>query len=352
MAAVAAHAEAQWRDEHGDPPDDETRTEGPVDPDPTDDGDGDGPSHRELNPSVPDATGDAVDPEPFHPRPARLADGLVGLARTGLTEGPTPVTDGEPAELVLRVDRAFLAGETDTGICQADFGPTLPRSSARRLACDCRITTMVHDALGRPLGIGRTSRNVPRWLRRALKDRDGGCVFPGCSHTAYTEAHHIWHWANGGPTDLSNLVLVCVKHHKAIHDHHLKVILHDSGRVEVQRADGTPIMRPPRTRLPRPHAPPPHQPRQRPPRPRRRRPPLVARPHPHRPRLHQESHRPTGLTTPCAPDAPPPPTPRRGPTRVTGQIGRRCRRPVTPLTRGRDPRLPLGLERPARRPRR
>lgn len=43
--------------------------------------------------------------------------------------------------------------------------------------------------------------------RRALRVRDRGCVFPGCNRPPpWTDAHHITHWANGGPTSLDNLV--------------------------------------------------------------------------------------------------------------------------------------------------
>ncbi len=270
MAAVSAHAEDLWRDAHGDPTtDDETTTEGPAgraDPEsangsadgstgpadaPGPDGDDTGEAGdrhaawKKVNPPGPGAEGDEIDPKPYAPRPALLADGLVALAGIGMAAGPTPTTDGEPAEVVLHVDLRFLNGETDTGHCQLDLGPTVPRDSARRLACDARITALVEDALGRPLGVGRTTRTVPRWLRRALKNRDGGCTFPGCAHTRYLQAHHIWHWADGGPTDLRNLILVCHAHHKVIHDHHLRITLHDNGYTEFHHPDGTRIGRPP-----------------------------------------------------------------------------------------------------------
>jgi hypothetical protein len=33
----------------------------------------------------------------------------------------------------------------------------------------------------------------------------------------WTDAHHIHHWTNGGPTTLDNLVLLCRLHHGIIH---------------------------------------------------------------------------------------------------------------------------------------
>ncbi|MDV6212640.1 HNH endonuclease signature motif containing protein, partial [Rhodococcus erythropolis] len=45
-----------------------------------------------------------------------------------------------------------------------------------------------------------------------------GCAFPGCTCVpAWTDAHHIRHWANGGPTVMNNLVLLCRSHHRLMH---------------------------------------------------------------------------------------------------------------------------------------
>jgi hypothetical protein len=55
-------------------------------------------------------------------------------------------------------------------------------------------------------------------MRRALDARDGGCRFPGCSNTRFVDAHHIHHWADGGETKLDNLVLLCRRHHRAVHE--------------------------------------------------------------------------------------------------------------------------------------
>ena len=77
---------------------------------------------------------------------------------------------------------------------------------------------MLTDKEGNALGIGRASRNVPRWLHRQLLFRDHGCTFPGCGTRMFLKAHHIWHWELGGPTDYDNLVLVCTYHHKLVHE--------------------------------------------------------------------------------------------------------------------------------------
>jgi hypothetical protein len=74
------------------------------------------------------------------------------------------------------------------------------------------------DKEGNPLNIGRKTRTIPPAIRRALKRRDGGCRFPGCSNTRLIDAHHIHHWADGGETSMDNLVLLCKRHHRLVHE--------------------------------------------------------------------------------------------------------------------------------------
>jgi hypothetical protein len=70
-----------------------------------------------------------------------------------------------------------------------------------------------------PLELGRTTRTVAPAQRNALVVRDGGCAFPGCDRPqGWCEAHHLRHWAHGGPTDLANLALLCWAHHRAVHE--------------------------------------------------------------------------------------------------------------------------------------
>jgi hypothetical protein len=101
----------------------------------------------------------------------------------------------------------------------------MSRRALRRLACDGGVVLVVEDGVGSPLDVGRRSRATTAALRRALLRRDRGCTFPGCGATRHLHAHHVWHWVNGGPTDLGNLVLVCGFHHRFVHarDWHIEV---------------------------------------------------------------------------------------------------------------------------------
>ena len=97
------------------------------------------------------------------------------------------------------------------------MGP-LSRNASRQLACDCVLTAIVMDENGNPLNLARTARTVTAKQRKALIARDHTCAFPGCGKPAsWTEAHHIRHWADGGRTDMNNLVLLCGFHHRLLH---------------------------------------------------------------------------------------------------------------------------------------
>ncbi|WP_254777828.1 HNH endonuclease signature motif containing protein [Rhodococcus triatomae] len=104
------------------------------------------------------------------------------------------------------------------GIAWSPWMGPLTINTARLLGCDANVTAIILDEHGAPLSVGRTHRTVTRAQRKALAARDGGCAFPGCGATAaWCEGHHITHWADGGPTDLDKLVLLCGTHHRLLH---------------------------------------------------------------------------------------------------------------------------------------
>jgi len=88
--------------------------------------------------------------------------------------------------------------------------------------------------------IGTRTRTIPPALRRALHHRDQGCRFPGCG-LRFTQGHHLRHWAHGGPTTLSNLALLCRRHHRAVHEEGYQVARGPDGALQFRRPDGRPL---------------------------------------------------------------------------------------------------------------
>jgi hypothetical protein len=97
------------------------------------------------------------------------------------------------------------------------------------LSCDCGVVEIVEDEHGVPLSVGRKRRTIPGSMKRALLQRDRTCRFPGCANRLYIEAHHIVHWADGGDTDLRNLVACCSFHHRFLHEYGCSIELHADG---------------------------------------------------------------------------------------------------------------------------
>jgi hypothetical protein len=117
--------------------------------------------------------------------------------------------------MTLTVDVDALASEGDAELDRA--GP-VPGSVARRVACDASVMRVLMAGRSEPLDIGRRTPVIPPAMRRAVIVRDRRCRFPGCDrpHT-WCDAHHVIHWADGGPTAMSNLMLLCRRHHRLIH---------------------------------------------------------------------------------------------------------------------------------------
>jgi hypothetical protein len=106
------------------------------------------------------------------------------------------------------------------------------------MACDASVVRWREDEAGEPLSIGRRSRTVPPAIKRALKRRDAGCRFPGCTCSHFVDAHHIRHWADGGETKLNNPGLLCRHHHRLVHEGAYGVQMQPSGEVEFAWPDG------------------------------------------------------------------------------------------------------------------
>jgi hypothetical protein len=221
----------------------------------------------------------------------RHADALAELARRAVEAGGLPQTGGVRPQLTVTVDLESLLGHPAGVTVGGDLGELgwLDPEGCRRLACDSAVTRVVirrqlssqphvlgsteapagladqlqaavallpptlGGAASQPLDVGRTSRVVASAQRAALVVRDRGGVFPGCQRPpSWCDGHHLWHWLDGGPTDLDNLALRCRAHHRTVHE---------EGWELTRGPDGRFTTTPPRTRRPphrRPTPPPEH----------------------------------------------------------------------------------------------
>jgi hypothetical protein len=182
----------------------------------------------------------------------RRADALVDLAAMQLRCGDHRDVHGQRPHLTVTVSAATLRSDTlDSGSDArpaelGGVGPIHPET-ARRIACDA-VRTVVTVAMpaddaawtptapAMPLSVGRATRTIPAPIRTALVLRDQGCRFPGCDRPpAWTDGHHIIHWADGGATELENLVSLCRLHHRRVHE--------QGWRIHI--ADGVAVVEPP-----------------------------------------------------------------------------------------------------------
>jgi hypothetical protein len=176
-----------------------------------------------------DAAGDALfsatsngDCERTEPA-QRRADALALVAERALAAGfegeDAPVSGSRAAryQVMLHVESKSLAEHGEPGMSELEDGTRLSAESARRLSCDASCVEIVDGPDGSVLDVGRKTRTVPPAVRRALEARDPGCRFPGCG-LRFTDAHHVVHWADGGDTSLANLLLLCARHHRAVHE--------------------------------------------------------------------------------------------------------------------------------------
>jgi hypothetical protein len=183
----------------------------------------------------------ATDPVVETPtRPQQQADALALLAETALHHELDPGAPGERYQVVVHVDAAVLADPGQPGQSVLEEGGHVPAGTSRRLACDASRVVMRHDGDGQVVEVGARTRTIPPVLRRALQHRDRSCRFPGC-HVRVGEGHHVRHWAQGGPTTLSNLALLCRRHHRAVHEEGYQLERLPDGALQFRRPDGRPL---------------------------------------------------------------------------------------------------------------
>ncbi len=150
------------------------------------------------------------------PIAARRADALAEIAETYMNNNESSGSTADRYQVVVHVGAS--TGRDLAPDAYIEDGPHVTAVTSRRIACDSSIVAIKEDENGEPLSIGRRSRSIPPPMRRALRVRDKGCRFPGCTNTRFVDGHHIKHWADGGETSLDNLVMLCRHHHHLVHE--------------------------------------------------------------------------------------------------------------------------------------
>ncbi|UIJ34546.1 HNH endonuclease signature motif containing protein [Allobranchiibius sp. GilTou73] len=142
-------------------------------------------------------------------RRVRMADAMEQLASRSLDAG-TVTTAGraDKFRIYLHLDTTGQGWLTTRG--------ALPPHLLRKWTCD-GLVQPVWETGGTPVNVGRAHRIVPRRTRRLVEDRDRGCAYPGCLAIHHLECHHITHWADGGDTNMANLISLCPHHHDRHH---------------------------------------------------------------------------------------------------------------------------------------
>lgn len=172
----------------------------------------------------------------------RMWDALVDACEQLRATETLPRDHGSPPRVVVLIDQESLKQAViDAGLARDGELPSDERLSAqavRRLACDGEIVAAVLGADSQVLDVGRAQRLVTAALFMALVVRDRHCAFPGCTRPPVAcDAHHVVHWADGGPTSLENLVLLCRHHHVLTHQ--------TPWTVHIDASTGRPVWTPP-----------------------------------------------------------------------------------------------------------
>jgi hypothetical protein len=166
------------------------------------------------------------------------ADALALVAETALHHGIDPGAPGERYQVVVHVDAPVLADADAPGQSVLEGGARVSAETSQRLACDASRVVMQHDRNGRVVEVGARTRTIPPAIRRALHHRDRGCRFPGCG-IRFGQGHHIRLWAQGGPTTLSNLAMLCRRHHRCVHEEGYQIERLADGELQFRRPNGS-----------------------------------------------------------------------------------------------------------------
>ena len=154
-------------------------------------------------------------------RPQRMADALIEMA-----------SGGKPANIQVTATIETLKDLAGAPGAEMEFSLPMSSAAVQGMACDCSVTRVLLSEESLVMDVGRAKRMVSAPLKRALKARDGHCRWPGCERPAsWCDGHHVVHWIDGGSTDLNNLVLLCRRHHRMVHESGWQLIKTEAGEI-------------------------------------------------------------------------------------------------------------------------
>src|SRR4051794_2866478 len=170
----------------------------------------------------------------------RRADALVTMAELAMRSGQLPITGGVKPHVTVIVGNETLADAPGAPAADYGFGTTTSAEWARRFACDAAVSRIVMGPASEILDAGRTVRTFTAAQLRAIVARDRHCIWTGCdAPPGWCDGHHIQHWADGGPTDVDNGVLLCGRHHDRVHNNHHGITRTPDGHYTVDLRPGS-----------------------------------------------------------------------------------------------------------------
>ena len=153
-------------------------------------------------------------------REQRYADALAELA-----------SGGKPASVQVTTSLETLRGVAGATAGEMEFSPPISSATVQRLACDSTVTrVLLKDSV--VIDVGQAERTIRGPRRRALNARDQHCRWPGCERpAAWCDGHHVVFWMHGGGDELENLILLCRRHHRMVHEGGWQLIKREDGQI-------------------------------------------------------------------------------------------------------------------------
>jgi hypothetical protein len=205
-----------------------------------------------LDTAAPLITGDTRTPA------QRRLDAITDICRRFLAAPDTPRDRGGRPHVIVTTDDSTLRGEAPSPGATLSWVGHITASTAHRVACDAQLTTVTLGPDGEVTQTRTDRRYFTPAQRRAMIARDGDrCIWPWCDRpAAWSDGHHLQHWARGGPTTVTNGALPCTAHHTALHEGGWTATREPDGRYTMRHRDGRtigPDPHPPGHNRPPPH---------------------------------------------------------------------------------------------------